>query len=404
MSTRCTAIERGIEMSQTSSQPFAVRIKANTTNLPAWVPPEGQFANISLNTLYDVRPPGWPTSDAAGPFANWCGGAYATDFSGLGAYVVHGSGHLSGGQPLWAGVWCFDLDTRSWVGTNVPSQPLLENVADYNAYGESTVSETLGHPYPVHTYDSLIYHPAANGGGSQGSLIRVGAAGASQWSHPLHRFDLSKGTAAPTRVVNNISGGGYPQATRDTTRNGVWYLNANGNAPLTFISFTDWALTNHPKGFNEYGNYSLTYIPEPYDCLVSTGNSGDYGVNMGVYVCPIVGGVPQGFVKVNPTGTRVGDQRAGTCWSTLLNCLVSYEAGGSFTVHKLTPPAPGSLTTGTWTWSSETLNGVSGATPSKNSVTNNGAWGRFIEVPAARCFIWCDGIRAPVQAWRLTGM
>lgn len=370
--------------------------------LPAWVPDEGTFANISTNTLYDIRPTGWPTNDIAGPFANWSGGAFASDFSDSGAYVVHGSGHLSAGNPTWAGVWCFDLDTLAWVGRNVPGVPLLENSGDFNAYGESTIAGSLGHTYPPHTYDGLVYQSEANGGGASGALLRVSIAG-SPWGSPVHQFDLSSTSAAPTRVVNSIGGTSYPAAAVDEARGGFWYLSGNGTGPLKFVNFDDWSADSTAVGFNEYGDYSLTYIPAPFDCLVATGRTGSGGANMAVYVSPIVGGVPQAFVQVATSGTRVPDARAGTCWSALLDCLVSYEGNGSYDVYKLTPPV-GSLTAGTWAWSHETLTAVGGATPSENPVSNNGSWGRFIEVPAARCFIWCDGVTQPVQAWRLTGM
>jgi hypothetical protein len=123
-----------------------------------------------------------------------------------------------------------------------------------------------------------------------------------------------------------------------------------------------------------------------------------------VRVCPIVNGQLQGFTTVATSGGAPADKRCGGQWSTLLGCVVSYEAAGSTTVHKLVLPAPAALRTGTWQWQSETLTGVGGAVPSKNTVTNNGAWSRFVEVPAARCFLWCDGVGQPVQAWRLSGM
>lgn len=392
-------------MAITNSNAFAITVEAPVTGLPSWVPSAGTFANISLNTLAAVRPSGWPSTEPAGPFANWSSGAFASGFGVRGAYVVYGSGHLAQGTPVWAGVWCFDLDTRLWVGRNVPVAPLLEVTANYNSFGESNQAATLGHPYPPHTYDGIVYQSTALGGTAPaGSLLRVSSAG-SPFGTPVHKFNLNSATSAPTRVVDAMGGTSYPAAALDEARGGFWYLNANGTGPLKFVNMSTWAVTSVGNGYNEYGDHSLTYLPPPYDCLVGMGRSGSGGVDFAMYVARIVANVPQNFVQVSYSGTPPADRRCGGVWSTLLNCLVSYQAAGSSTVHKLTPPGTGSaLTSGTWAFATETLTGVSGATPSRNATADNGAWSRFIEVPDLRCFIWCDSVSGPVQAWRLTGM
>lgn len=364
----------------------------------AWVPSPGTFANISQNTMMDVRPSGWPNSDIAGPFSNWSGGIFAPDFSTLGAYVVHGSGHLSPGSPLWAGVWCFDLSTMQWVGRNVPGAPILENTTSLNSYGESEEPGSLGHTTAPHTYDGLAYLPPAHGGGTKGSLLRLSMAG-SVWGTPVHRFDLSSASAPPERVVDSLGGTSYPMVAEDYARGGLWYLSGNGTGPLQFIDFADWSSTTYSGvEYNAYGDQSLIYIPPPYDCLVGMGRDGTGGVNMSVRICPIVAGVPQGFSSITPSGTPPADRRCGGVWSTLLDCIVSYQAAGSATVHKLTIAE--NLASAAWT--SETLTGAGGATPGRTSSADNGAWSRFVEVPAAQCFIWCDSVGGPVQAWRLT--
>lgn len=391
-------------------------MKTNTTFklnvvVPAvadWIPAAGTFANISTNTLYDVRPSGWPTSDIAGPFANWAGGVYAQDFSSLGAYVMHGSGHLTPNtSPFWSGVWCFDLDTRAWVGRNIPAAPLYD-ARDYNTYGECTESPVVGHLTTPHTYDGLSYQSTANGGSSQGSMLTCFFPGTA-FQRCAHVYDLSSLTAPPARVVDSIATGGgssnYPMSATDEARGGVWLLAYDGIGPLQFIKFSDWSVTQHAGiEYGTYANNSLVYVPAPWDCLIGMGNAGSGGVEFGIYVCPIVANVPQGFTRVYPSGTPPSDGRCGGQWSTLLQKVVSYQAGGSYTVHKLTLPAPGSLVAGAWGWSSETLTGASGATPSNCPAATNGAWGRFIEVPTVQSFIWCDGVTQPTQAWRLTGM
>ena len=376
---------------------------------PVVRPAPGTFANVSLNTLNSVAPAGWPTGDSGGPFANWTGAVLAKDYSTRGAMVNHGSGHLSEGTSLWAGVNIFDFDTSRWVMSNVPSQPIIQRYPEINAYvdlhGESLVPATLGHTTPPHTYDGVIYRRASTGK-PKGSMLRLSFAGAA-YTSSAHEFDISSPTAPPVRVIDALGGNNsYPMAALNEAETGFWYLTGNGTGPMRFYDFTTYTSTViSGADFNEYGNYSMSLIPGARTCLVATGNSGSGGVDMGVYVCPLIGGVPSTWTKITPTGTPPSDKRCGSVWSTILNCMVSYEAAGSNNVHRLTPPATGSLTTGTWAWTFETLTGVGGILPARTqSVADNGAWGRFIEAPALGCFIWVDSINGPVQAWTLQGM
>jgi hypothetical protein len=391
--------------------------------LPAWVPAAGTFANISKNTLNSVRPAGWGTgTEITGPFANWSGGARADDFSKLGAYLVHGSGDLLRNETLWGGVGAFDLDTLMWQMLNVPPAPLLEEAnaignrfGEANAYydlnGESTQSGLVGWPYVPHNYTGLVYQRAKFGGGTKGSLLRNWVGGT--WCNKVvHRFDLSPSNM-PTRVIDNTSSSGstYPMAAVDEARGGYWLLSANGAGALVFVKFSDWSRTEYPVTYNEYGDNVMVYIPAPWDCLVGLGRGGGGGLQFVMYVCPIVNNVPTAWTQITPAGTppvysdaNPGAIKCGGQWFKSLQKIVSYVGAGSTGVHKLTPPAPGALTTGQWVWDVETLTGVAGATPSKNPQYQNGSWGRFIEFPSARCAIWCDGIDQPVQAWRLQGM
>lgn len=391
-------------------------IAAGRHLLPSWVPPTGKFQNISLNILNDVKPAGWPTTDGGGPFVNWAGGVYAKDFSSRGAMVIHGSGHLSQGAPVWAGVWCFDLSTLRWVGRNIPSAPLQEqpaNTAYYNQYYESLSAGTEGHPYAPHTYDALVYQPSNLGGGASGSMLRTFYAGTgTDVKNAIHRFDLSSPTSPPTRVIDDLvmgSDGNYAMTASDDARGGYWIMQTSGVGPLKFVHYADWSVSSWNVAYGTYGDNSLIYLPAPFDCLVGMGRADMANTIFNVYVCPIVGGVPQGFTQVATSGTPPSDGRSGGVWSELLNCIVAYQGRASYIVHKLTPPT-GNLTTGTWAWASETLSAVNGETPSQalNSQNglpfDNGAWSRFMEVKSARCFIWGEGVNNPVQAWRLTGM
>lgn len=386
--------------------------------LPAWVPPPGTYVNISTTTLQSVEPAGWPGGDTAGPFLNWSSAVLATDFSTLGAYTVYGSGHLaSPGAPVWAGIWNFDLDTLQWVPSNLPGAPISELV-NFNAYGESTDASTLGHVYVPHTYRGLIYQSRASGGGAKGSLIRASIADGVRYGRPVHAFDLNSSTAPPTRKINDIGGNAYPMAAPDPARGGFWYLDNNGGNNLRFVKYLDWSVTTYPNtSYGANGDNCLFYMPAPYDCLIGLGPSADPTL-WHIQVCPLINNIPQGWTKATMSGTSPSMLGTGACWSTILSCFVSYEGHDNTTgyfsndVFKLTPPPAANVLTQVWVWTKETLSGYNGTTPFQIEINtnnnqpfhNNGSYGRFLEVPKARCFIWCGSVKGPVQAWSLSGM
>lgn len=403
------------------------RGRAAPNALPEWASltaiPPGTFANISLNTLLDVLPESWNMSEVAGPFINWSGGVFASDFSALGALSVHGSGHLaSPSAPLCAGAWNFDLSARMWSGSNIPAAPLLDNNDHYDYYGESNQTATLGHTTPPHTYGGLVYQPSSMGGGSKGSTWTHFYPGF-RLSNPAHRFDLSSATDPAERAIATIEMGGqngtYPMAASDYGRRGYWLLATNGNGPLAFIGFDkvagEYPVTRFEAvGYNEYGGHFMVHIPAPWDCLVAFGPSGSGGVNQTIYVCPIVDDVPTNFFAVTKSGTYPGENGAlvnnsGGVWSPTHQRIVAYEGLGSYDVHGLTPPSPADILSGTWAWTSQTLAGVSGTTPARPGTNpnngypydENGQWGRFCYVPDLDIFLLANGVEAPVQAWRL---
>jgi hypothetical protein len=342
---------------------------------------------------------------------------YCADFGTDGGLAIFGSGHLSPGSPLWAGVWVFDLSDRAWKGRNVPSEALVETVANYDEYGLSEITETLGHPYPPHTYDGLVYQSSANGGGTSGSLIQLCSPGSSFGSDlRVLSFDLSSTTSAPSRVINSLASvsTSYPASANDEARGGFWAISNNGAGSLAFVSYSDWSVTTYDTTFGVYGDSSLIYVPGR-DCLVAICRLSSDVADVGVRVCPIVSDVPQGWTTVTTSGTPPTDARAGGVWSTILECIVSYagvvsyaeDLSTGYVVNKLTVPA--SLTGDVWAWSSETLTAVGGAEPTvtldgNSDILNNGSWSRFVEVPSARCFLYAGSINGPTQAWRLTGM
>lgn len=393
-------------------------LQANFATAPEWGvrphrdpqamrPAAGFFKNISNNTMLAIQPGDWPTSEQAGPFANWCGGAFIEDAGDNGTLDITGSGHLASGNS-YAGVWRFDVTTGLWSGRNLPSAampewPAVDFNLHWNAFWESTDAWSLGHVYNAHVYDGMIAVLQREGGGPDGSLIRASIGGGARVTHKWQTGSL---TAPPVRLLDVLPSMGtnsYPMSARDPKRGGWWSLSANGNGRTQLRDFATAALLiDSAAAFNEQGDFSMCYVPFPYDMLLAEGLStaGAGGFNtIGVYVCPIVANVPTGWVKVTQSGPYPADQRLGVQWDKDLGKAVSYQGNGSYLLHKLTLPTPANKTSGTYTWATETLAGESGATPANHAGTQNGSWGRWVPT-AFGCGIWANGLSQPVQLWR----
>lgn len=113
-------------------------------------------------------------------------------------------------------------------------------------------------------------------------------------------------------------------------------------------------------------------------------------------------------------------------WSTILGCFVGLDwrylentlAGAPTTtcrIWKITPPAVGQRASGTWqmTWELITAKAGTEATnfmrfarnPSTGDAgVNNGVFGRFVECPSLRAFVWTRDVDKPGQLVRLRGM
>jgi hypothetical protein len=385
-------------------------------------PAAGYFKEVSTNVPLDVNQAGGPTTDNGWMFSNWAGVAFLPDYGAQGGLAYYGSGHLSPGAPLCALVLMYDIATDTFHASNVPAEPLLDpapgTVLDtYNQFGESTVTATLKHPYPAHPYAATIGRSAAQGGGSQGSLIRLSIGGANVFKASAHQWDVSLPSGTPVRIMDSVGYDGmYPMACLNEAGDGFYIGNNIGPGPLREYFFVDIPsdgslsatvpYTSHTLfGFNDYGDYALTLIPGARRCLVATGRTGSGGINSAIYVAPIVGGVVQAPVKITTTGTgpssHASSSKSGTVWDAQHSCLVAYEAAGSYNVHHLTPPASGSLTTQPWVWTYEVMQSADGSLPCRTTAVDNGAWGRFYKV--GDTYYWADSCLKKMQRWTIQG-
>ena len=389
--------------------------------LPDFVPQPGYFADLPARTnatMNEVRPLGWPSGEQAGPFTNWSTAKYLPDVGQYGAYVIYGSGHLTSGEALFAGVFVRPLDGVTGWQVRTEHAPILEG-AGFGDFFASTQTGSVGWPYPGHQYTGLIVQPAANGGTPDwGSLytVMLGGWGGSN-ARAVYRFDLANPPAAPTRVIDEMaiagSGNSYPAAIEDPARGGWWTLNYNGNGPLIWTDWNTFAQTAYSEAvFNDEKDYQLSWAPE-LGVLVAAG-----GTNTGYHirVNPVEGGQPGSWIDVPLDGTPPPNALAGIEWCPLLGKFAAYEglvnAGAAvpaeaYVIHWLTPPAD--LVRGNWTWSHETLAGQGGAVIYSVINTNNNQlyatrpYSKFRWVPKLRSFVFGTGLSGPVQLWRPAG-
>ena len=365
-----------------------VSIAAAGGALPAWVPEPGSIVDISLNSLIDLNP--CPANNCVwsgtggGPaeiFKVWCGGAWAAEYSTLGAFLYHGGGHnsYSGNE-----VYAFDLDTRRWAIHGTPS-PYTETDADSN--GEYPD----GAPFPPHTYSGVAYMPPAWGGGTKGSYLRFGFAGAavSQW---IHRMDLATGSWSRFADLTALGGSSYRSVVRDDSREGWWIVPAQGN--VLFVSKTGAVTSYGGAAYVNSGAENVACYVANRDLLVNFDRSSG-GTQQIKYAD--ASNLAAGWFSANGASLNAPvNYTRGFEYSSILDCIVSYHGEGGNVVKKLPIPT---VLTDDWTWQDETLSGAA----SYLSGNPNGHWRRFVEVPAARCFMWAESANGPVQAFRMMG-
>ena len=389
--------------------------------LPSFVPNPGFFADLpaaSNTTMNSARPTGWPTGEQAGPLLNWSTGKYLPDVGEYGAYALYGSGHLNAGDALYAGVFIRPLDGIS--GWQVPTShaPMIDG-GTFGNYFASTQAGSIGWPYPGHQYTGLVVQSEANGGTpGWGNLytVMLGGWGGSGGARAVYKFDFSTPTVPPVRVIDEMgilgSGNSYPACIEDHERGGWWTLNYNGNGPLIWTDFATHTQTTYPGSqFNDEKDYQLGWAPE-LKCLIAAG-----GTNTGYHIRVniVTNGVPSTWVDVPLNGTTPPNALAGIEWCPLLGKFAAYEhtvkattAVGpeAYYIHWLTPPS--NLTTGTWTWSQETLAPQGGATIYHVFNPNSGfvyiyatrPYSKFRWVPKLKCFVFCEGLSGPTKLWR----
>jgi hypothetical protein len=325
-----------------------------------------------------------------------------------------------------------------------------------------------GSPQSKHTWNMVSYMPAAWGGGSSGSLMSVAKSGGLLQSNAeaglsaTWRFDLSKAShSAGNPSIHRLTGsslydyggaGGAGatindgMACIDMTREGWWSTPRTGTGwgdKMVFTSKT--GVISSPVGVNHGSSWSALHHLADDDILVRITDT-NYGAaeptTWGVYVwqantsnawvaAPVY---RQVITDTMGWGARPGMLAYPTVgemhprWSSILGCFVGIDIfypygtnavdGKTTTIRvwKFTPPPAGQRFTGTWqiTWELVTaktgteatnfMTHVNGGAAGSDDAAVNGVFGRLVECPSLRAFVWTRDVSKKGQLIRLQGM
>lgn len=393
---------------QISSNPFSIRIqpKSTSANLPAWVPQPGQLKSIHSNDLTSVSAcPGnscWYSESTAqnGPWANWCGGVFASDYSELGAMVYWGGGH--GGYD-GTEFYIFDLSTQKWSRLNdaIPYDFLPDTSADW--------CDVMYKGQPIvpasHTYSHVVYISAAAGGGAKGSWclpynVYGGGAGSGNGTsgYRPHAVDLATGTWS--RLTANTANpayvyGPYGGCFVDSRRNVIWGMaGTEGNVAAK----VDLALRSRTiEEVKDVGAPTTYFVPiavPEKDMMVACAVYEDGRRIVSLTGYELSSGKPVGFaIKFAKTQTVTRGAGIGMDWCPDTGKFYLYEGFGTTVVYVATPPASGDWKNGTWTWATENMAGEVPVNVLEVIPTAQGAqpFTKWKYNTKLKCFMWSQG-------------
>lgn len=374
-----------------------------SSGLPDWVPSPGTFADVSLNvprdvvpraTLQQPAPPYYAVEGPSGVFEDWTSGTFAPEFGESGSYVCWGGGHNGyyGNE-----VYRFDVSTRLWSRMGEPSPYGGSNIDSIGAYPD-------GKPAPPHSYQTLGYLSPANGGGTFGSMIQATLPAVDMAGNGRHarwwRFDLASATWSQWLDSSGIAVGALSQKTMVQEPNGnFWWLGSGYVAQIARVSPAG-AVAKYSIELNR-GYYDGGAVIPGTRIMVLHGTYVS-GLETWLLNLPAIEsgqGGPTAIKRVFPSGTPAQDED-GLVWCPDRNALASISSSNPATIRWLTPSNLADPWNSSWAWISETYAPIGGAAPGPIS---NGAFSRFVWVPAIKCHLWASALERRMQAYRPIG-
>jgi hypothetical protein len=365
-------------------------------DLPSWVPAAGKVANISLNSLSSVNPCAVNTCWYSGSmrqqaaWRNWCGAAFAREYSQNGAFIYWGGGHGGGDDHS---LYLFDFSTRQWSRVG-PSLPAASYVASLDP-GWSDFQHEGSYIVPgLHSYNYPSYVPPGKSG--------VGPKGA--WMLPVlvspvggnipHAVDLATGQW--TRFASAKAGSyasPYSGVIDDTKRARVWW----GGSSASDFRGLDYNEV-HPRTVKTvnrpwFGSWydRFVYVPE---ADMAVGFWCQFGQTLfRSVVIDLSSGTPVAVASTPMPAKNMSRPGFGVDWCPLTRKFYLYEGFARNTVTTLSPSSL-DFASCSWQWGEETFEG---APPAWDPVSTGGGGeiplSRWRYIPALRSFAWSDGPR-----------
>jgi hypothetical protein len=370
--------------------------------LPDWLPPRGEIADVSLNTLNSQAPiiDGKQTNPS-GVMDAWCGMTYAESLGELGSIVIHGGGHA---DYLYNEVYRYDVATRFWSRLVEPTYPIYMGPDSYytdSVYGEyyssaSGASLHYGAPSADHTYGHTLWLPPGSLGtdpagyyfsAGTSSQVPAGQRG-SAWPHfvPLSKPKWTRANAAFGTQP------GYGPALYDSRRNRVVSMpSADFNQTLQIFNCatqTSGKLAIGGPGTRTY--YGTAAYDEEADLYMSA-NVGNVASGATLQlVNPATGEMKYATIANDMTASLgTGGWEWVQAWAAWV-----YYPGSGLEVFKLQKPSD--PWNGVWTMSKRVMGGVQAR--AKSAAPH---YTRFRYMPALDCFIWASTTKSPVQAFNV---
>lgn len=374
--------------------------------IPAWAPAVGVIADVSLNTMSDVR---GSDPDPSMQYNYWAGCAYARDYGEKGTLIFNAGGHTA---TLTNYVYGYDVAARRHFMERQSPRHYLAT----DGYVADTVTGWLwadtsgtkmqeGETFAYHSYSFMTWLPPKSipgGRAPNGWLFTPGRASmcakGQRGTRQAHKLALGLGLNTPYEMHGSLlpHNANHFFALYDSTRNRVvWFGYLGDFYPKRNLYYMD-------IGDASQGKYTWPSFDDaifPYYCIGKHAEVDD------VYLITRLEKSTWKFWVFDPrtsrlfTPTTSGDQPmpANDCaveWVEAWRALVYFNPNSSIVWILSAPEDP---RIGTWTWSERRLTGKI-----RQPTQAIPAYTRLTYIRDYDLFLWPASHLAPMQGFRLT--
>lgn len=385
---------------------------------PAWMgfslPASGSIGALGSHTLYDIVSDTNERFSLSKVISAWGSSALVRIRDGNGLltdlmYVIFGGGHGDTGND---GVYGWRFSTGQFERILSPSTQVVARLyapaACDTTYGEE-VGGTVGRPASAHQYQSRQALDSGEGMGPGMLVIRGLASGSGAIvTGQSHFLDLDTNTFARYAALQPFNAsGGWVVVVKDKKRKLFRAFEVDNGTRFLELDYTSlspsWVERNQSaRTTNGWGGNNIPAgVHDPKRDIYIAGNHG-----MGAGLMGLDAATPTGaWVALNvtgsgPTGTASFNANMKWWYRGKTDTFITIDHG-TFPptgVYVLTPPATGTWSSGTWTFSRQAFSG------SSQHANDPGSWEtyeRYQYVEELDAFIGCPRKDAPMECWAL---